>query len=234
MPDDTSMTIEELHKKHPKWMGTFPFPYMNGTLHLGHAFSVSKVEFAAGWERLKGKRALFPFGFHVTGMPIKASADKIVREIEMFGPDFTVPEEADEADDLGDKVADMSVSDSAAQNFRGKKSKVASKFGNHKYQFQVMQSQGMPNAEIARFVDAKYWLEYYPPIAIADLKALGCKIDWRRAFLTTDYNPYYDSFARWQFERLHEMDKIKFGKRYTIWSPKDGQPCMDHDRQTGE
>ncbi|KAJ1894298.1 cytosolic leucyl tRNA synthetase, partial [Coemansia sp. IMI 209127] len=30
------------------------------------------------------------------------------------------------------------------------------------------------------------------------------------------------------------MDKIKFGKRYTIWSPKDGQPCMDHDRQTGE
>lgn len=22
--------------------------------------------------------------------------------------------------------------------------------------------------------------------------------------------------------------------RYTIYSPKDGQPCMDHDRQTGE
>ena len=22
--------------------------------------------------------------------------------------------------------------------------------------------------------------------------------------------------------------------RYTIFSPKDGQPCMDHDRQTGE
>ncbi|KAJ1886146.1 cytosolic leucyl tRNA synthetase, partial [Coemansia sp. IMI 209127] len=158
MPDDTSMTIEELHKKHPKWMGTFPFPYMNGTLHLGHAFSVSKVEFAAGWERLKGKRALFSFGFHVTGMPIKASADKIVREIEMFGPDFAVPEEADAADDLGDKVADMTVSDAAAQNFRGKKSKVAAKFGMHKYQFQVMQSQGMSNAEIAKFVDANYWL----------------------------------------------------------------------------
>ncbi|KAJ2758413.1 cytosolic leucyl tRNA synthetase, partial [Coemansia sp. BCRC 34490] len=104
----------------------------------------------------------------------------------------------------------------------------------HKYQFQVMQAQGMSNAEIAKFADAKHWLEHYPPIAISDLKALGCKIDWRRAFLTTDYNPYYDSFARWQFERLREMGKIKFGKRYTIWSPKDGQPCMDHDRQTGE
>jgi leucyl-tRNA synthetase len=22
--------------------------------------------------------------------------------------------------------------------------------------------------------------------------------------------------------------------RYTIYSPKDGQPCMDHDRATGE
>ena len=28
--------------------------------------------------------------------------------------------------------------------------------------------------------------------------------------------------------------KIQFGKRYTIFSPKDNQPCMDHDRQSGE
>ena len=30
------------------------------------------------------------------------------------------------------------------------------------------------------------------------------------------------------------MDYIKYGKRHTIYSPKDGQPCMDHDRQSGE
>ena len=30
------------------------------------------------------------------------------------------------------------------------------------------------------------------------------------------------------------MDKIKFGERYTIFSPKDDQPCMDHDRSDGE
>jgi leucyl-tRNA synthetase len=35
-----------------------------------------------------GKRALFPVGFHCTGMPIKAAADKLVREMEMFGQDF--------------------------------------------------------------------------------------------------------------------------------------------------
>lgn len=26
-----------------KFFGTFPYPYMNGMLHLGHAFSLSKV-----------------------------------------------------------------------------------------------------------------------------------------------------------------------------------------------
>ena len=33
---------------------------------------------------------------------------------------------------------------------------------------------------------------------------------------------------------LHRLQKIKFGERYTIYSPKDGQPCMDHDRSEGE
>ena len=28
------------------FMATFPFPYMNGMLHLGHAFTATKAEFA--------------------------------------------------------------------------------------------------------------------------------------------------------------------------------------------
>ena len=52
--------------------------------------------------------------------------------------------------------------------------------------------------------------------------------------MTTDANPYYDSFVRWQINKLYKLNKIKFGERYTIYSPKDGQPCMDHDRQDGE
>ena len=58
--------------------------------------------------------------------------------------------------------------------------------------------------------------------------------DWRRSFITTDANPYYDSFVRWHFLTLKKAGKVKFGKRNTIYSPKDGQPCMDHDRQSGE
>jgi len=52
--------------------------------------------------------------------------------------------------------------------------------------------------------------------------------------MTADANPYYDTFVRWQMNRLHEQNRIQFGERYTVYSPKDGQPCMDHDRQSGE
>ena len=62
----------------------------------------------------------------------------------------------------------------------------------------------------------------------------GAGIDWRRSFITTDYNPYYDSFVRWQFGKLRAADVIAFGKRPSIFSEADRQPCMDHDRDKGE
>lgn len=68
----------------------------------------------------------------------------------------------------------------------------------------------------------------------ADLKKFGAGIDWRRTFITTDYNPYYDSFVRWQFYQLKKGDFIAFGKRPSIFSEADDQPCMDHDRDKGE
>ncbi len=55
---------------------------MNGRLHLGHAFTITKADFAAGYQMLKGRRTLFPFAFHCTGMPIQAAANKLKREIE--------------------------------------------------------------------------------------------------------------------------------------------------------
>ena len=55
---------------------------MNGRLHLGHGFSLSKAEFQSRYQRLLGKNVLFPFGFHCTGMPIAAAASAI--EISFF------------------------------------------------------------------------------------------------------------------------------------------------------
>ncbi|KAI0031473.1 leucyl-tRNA synthetase [Vararia minispora EC-137] len=231
----TGLSREQVREKYPKWFGNFPFPYMNGSLHLGHAFTISKIEFAAGYERMLGKRVLFPHGFHVTGMPIKASSDKIIREIELFGEDFEryapateeEPEPAPAPLTTGDAPAPARVD-------KGKKGKLAAKSTGHTYQFQILESIGVPREEIRKFADPYYWLTYFPPIAIADHHALGTRIDWRRSFITTDANPYFDSFVRWQINKLYALGKIKFGERYTIYSPKDGQPCMDHDRQEGE
>ncbi|TKY71842.1 Leucine--tRNA ligase [Spatholobus suberectus] len=76
-----------------KFFGNFPFPYMNGYLHLGHAFSLSKLEFAAAFHPLRGTNVLLPFAFHCTAMPIKASADKLAREIQPFGNPPVFPTE---------------------------------------------------------------------------------------------------------------------------------------------
>lgn len=68
-----------------KFLVTFPYPYMNGRLHLGHAFSLTKAEFAVAFQRMQGKKALFPFGFHCTGMPIQAAAHKLKNELQTYG-----------------------------------------------------------------------------------------------------------------------------------------------------
>ncbi|CAI2348746.1 unnamed protein product [Caenorhabditis sp. 36 PRJEB53466] len=213
----------------PKYLVTFPYPYMNGRLHLGHTFTASKCEFAAGYQRLQGKQVLFPFGFHCTGMPIKACADKLKREMEDFGYPPNFPEDVEEVKEEVSALEEITKDKS-----KGKKSKLVAKAGSAKYQWQIMQSLGLSDEEIREFSDPNHWLYYFPPHCINDLKKMGIKADWRRSFITTDVNPYYDSFVRWQFNQLRAAKKIDFGKRYTIYSPKDGQPCMDHDRASGE
>lgn len=212
-----------------KFLATWPYPYMNGQLHLGHSFSLSKTEFTIGYQRLKNRRCLFPFGFHCTGMPIKACADKLKREVEVFGYPPVFPE--DDGSTTDKKEEDETIIKDKA---KGKKSKAAAKSGTARYQWQIMQALGLKDEEIVKFTDAKYWLNYFPQHCMKDLKMFGAHVDWRRSFITTNVNPYYDSFVRWQFLRLRDQNKIKYGKRYCIYSPKDGQPCMDHDRASGE
>jgi len=63
-------------------------------------------------------------------------------------------------------------------------------------------SIGIPETEIPKFQDPVYWLEFFPPQAQQDLKSFGIYTDWRRSFITTEVNPYYDSFINWQFTIL--------------------------------
>lgn len=61
----------------PKFYVTAAFPYPNGMMHLGHARTYTLTDIYARFKRLEGYNVLFPMGFHYTGTPILALADKI-------------------------------------------------------------------------------------------------------------------------------------------------------------
>ena len=183
----------------PKYFITFPFPYQNGTLHLGHAYTLSKAEFHARFMILKGYNVLFPFGFHGTGMPIVACANKLKESLQKY--------------DLNTIDIDTIPNND---------------------QIKILHQMKIKLEEIPKFIDPYYWLEYFPIKAIEDLKSFGTYVDYSKSFITTDINPYFDSFVQWQFNQLYSKGYLKFGKKPIIFSPKDNQACSDHDRSIGE
>mmetsp|Transcript_12777 Transcript_12777/g.23966 ORF Transcript_12777/g.23966 Transcript_12777/m.23966 type:complete len:1099 (+) Transcript_12777:104-3400(+) len=222
-----------------KFIVTFPFPYSNGHLHIGHAFSLTKSVFRAQFERHMGKNVLFPFAFHCTGMPIQAAANKLKGEIEAYGVPPKFPEEdpqvrAKMEAELAEAAAAKAAKQTGDLKAKGGKTKLVSKTGTGIVRQWNILAKMVPEEEIPRFVDALYWLNYFPPIGVEHMKHFGAGVDWRRSFITTFVNPYYDAFIRWQFNVLREKGKILFGKRNNVYSIVDGQVCADHDRSEGE
>ena len=173
---------------------TFPYPYMNGKLHLGHLYTLSKAEFHSRFLELRNYNVLFPFSFHCTGMPISASAQKLSKELA------TLPKE---------EFPEGSVKS-------------------------ILKSFDFDDEKIGNFVDPYFWIKTFPGLAKQTLTNFELNVDWRRSFITTDLNPYYDSFVRWQFDTLKKKEVLFFGKRFSIYCPIDEQPCLDHDRMSGE
>ncbi|KAK3783593.1 hypothetical protein RRG08_066857, partial [Elysia crispata] len=136
-----------------------------------------------------------------------ACADKLQREMSDFGYPPQFPKEPE----VNEKPKEVE-SEIGKDKSKSKKTKVAAKTGGLKYQWQIMRAMGLNDEDIKQFADPQHWLEYFPPHWITDLRRMGVKVDWRRSFITTDANPYYDSFVRWMFIRLKERNKIKFGK----------------------
>jgi len=60
-----------------KFLATYPYSYMNAFPHVGHAFTMMRVDVMVRFQRMLGKNALYPFGFHVTGTPIVAAANRV-------------------------------------------------------------------------------------------------------------------------------------------------------------
>jgi leucyl-tRNA synthetase len=230
----------EIDPSKEHYFATFPYPYMNGPLHLGHSFTLSKAEFAVNYQKLIGKNVLLPFAFHCTGMPIQAAAFKLQREIEQYGipPNFPAEEEDEEEEKEKEKIPTESEnqgnSEISTKKFASAKSKIAKKTGRTKYQWEILEMSGVPQDLILKFVEPRFWLGYFPPLGEQDLRRFGLHCDWRRSFITTADNPYYDSFIRWQFETLRERNCLAFGKRPTVYSILDKQACADHERASGE
>lgn len=149
--------------------------------------------------------------------PVEAKEDEVAEEID--------PEEA---------ANQEKNAEDGEQKKAGVKSKTLMKTGGQKWQWKIMEDMGVPAEEIPKFADPTHWVYYFPQLGQQDLKAFGACIDWRRSFVTTDINPYYDSFVRWQYNTLKAQDRFTFGKRFAIWAPKEGQPCADHERSSGE
>ncbi len=167
-----------------KFFVNLPYPYMNGYMHLGRAYTFLKGDIITRYKRMKGFNAVYPFAFHCTGTPIVAAAERI--------------EEGEET------------------------------------QIENLKKTGVPEEEIPKFEDPVYWTEHFSEKMIEHLKSAGFGIDWRRSFITTSLNPYYDKFIKWQFRKLKEKGLVAIGTHPVVWCPKCKNPVGDHARLEGE
>jgi leucyl-tRNA synthetase len=67
-----------------KFFATFPFPYMSGPLHVGHAYTMGRVDTYARFMRMKGLNVLFPFAWHWTGETVAGASERIKIGDEKF------------------------------------------------------------------------------------------------------------------------------------------------------
>jgi leucyl-tRNA synthetase len=169
--------------KREKKMVTFPYPYMNGPLHVGHTFTASRVDAYARFKRMQGYNVLFPWGWHWTGQPLLGASQRIARGDEAF---IKVLREVD----------------------------------------------GVPEAELKKFVDPLYMAQYYTNEGHLAVNSIGFSVDWRREFTTV--MPTYQKFIEWQYKNLKEKGYVTRGTHPVVWCPKDKSPTGDHDRQSGE
>ncbi len=166
-----------------KLMVTFPYPYMNGPLHVGHTFTASRVDAYARFKRMQGYNVLWPWAWHWTGQPLLGASQRVARGDEAF---IKVLREID----------------------------------------------GVPEAELEKFVNPFYMAQYYTNEGRLAVKGIGFSVDWRREFTTV--MPTYQKFIEWQYKNLREKGYVTRGTHPVVWCPKDQSPTGDHDRQVGE
>jgi len=169
--------------KRKKFFITFPYPYMNGPLHVGHGFTAARVDIYARFKRMQGYNVLFPWAWHWTGQPLAGASERV-------------------------------------------------KTGDMEFIKALREIDGVPEEELQKFVDPVYMASYYTNESRKTAKRIGFSIDWRREFHTV--MPTFQSFVRWQYERLREKGYVVKGTHPVVWCPHDESPTGDADRHEGE
>ena len=181
---DAKLFEPEIKPGKKKFFCTFPYPYVNSRLNIGHLYTLMRVEAFARYKRHKGFNVLFPQAWHATGSPIINAAKRIQEKEEK--------------------------------------------------QVKILLDHGISHKDLKKFEDPKHWIDYFVPFAEHDYKNIGMSVDWRRSFVTTSLNPYYDSFIRWQFNKLKEKGYVIKGKFPVVWCDKCKGAVSDHSRSEGE
>ena len=220
-------------KNKKKYLITFPYPYMNGRLHLGHGFSLSKAEFQSRYQRLQGKNVLFPFGFHCTGMPIAAAAKRVAKEFKE-DPDIIKHSKEKIEKKREEKKKEENKKEGDKKGKKNEKKDEKKPASAPMTQTEILLELGVADEDLHKFSDPEFWLEYFPPYGKSDLEKFGINVDFRRSFITTEKQKYYDKFVQWQMLKLKQHDMVAFGKRNAIFSMSEDQACADHDRSCGE
>ncbi|MFW5990728.1 MAG: leucine--tRNA ligase [Candidatus Nanoarchaeia archaeon] len=85
-----------VNEEKEKYFLTFPYPYINAYPHIGHLYTLVRVDAFARYKRSRGYNVLFPQGWHVTGSPIISAAKRVKereeKQIKMMR-DMGIPEE---------------------------------------------------------------------------------------------------------------------------------------------
>ena len=75
--EDTKVFEADPDPKLKKFFVTFPYPYMNGPLHVGHGFTATRVDVYARFKRMQGFNTLFPWAWHWTGETIAGASERL-------------------------------------------------------------------------------------------------------------------------------------------------------------
>jgi len=75
--DEQKVFQPEIEMNKEKFFLSFPYPYINAYSHIGHLYTLARVDAFARYKRNKGFNVLFPQGWHATGSPIVNAANRV-------------------------------------------------------------------------------------------------------------------------------------------------------------